>query len=355
MAAVCEAWRDGAISDNTWLVGEDIFTPATAGDALRYMSDPTADASLYPPELGGSRDFYADRYTGDQDQGGVHLNSGIANLAFQLLVEGGVHPRQRTTFNVPAIGIEKAAQIFEQALTKGHFTQNTTFAQARAATEDVAGEIYGPAEVAAVGFAWAAVGIGEAPAADNTPPTVAITSPADGATVEAGFAVTATASDNQGVLRVDLAIDGAAAGSDNSAPYEFSTDTNLGPGEHTVTATAFDGFNQASAAITVTIPNHTCTTNDDCDGDEVCNGSGECVPPTTCTTNDDCADDEICEDHVCKPDPGTPGDDDGDPSGGCGCDATTRGDQAAGSLLLLLGVGLVLRRRSPARLRRTRR
>jgi Zn-dependent metalloprotease len=33
--------------------------------------------------------FYRDR----EDIGGVHWNSGIANLAFFLLVEGGIHPR----------------------------------------------------------------------------------------------------------------------------------------------------------------------------------------------------------------------------------------------------------------------
>jgi Zn-dependent metalloprotease len=105
MAATCEAWHDGAISGDTWLVGEDIFTPNTAGDALRYMNNPTKDASLYPPALGGSRDWYADRYQGQEDSGGVHLNSGIPNLAFYLLVAGGTHPRGKTTFTVPGIGI----------------------------------------------------------------------------------------------------------------------------------------------------------------------------------------------------------------------------------------------------------
>ncbi len=104
MGAVCEAWASptpSPIPDKTWLVGEDVFTPSVDGDALRYMSNPTLD--------GQSRDYYPERYTGPGDNEGVHLNSGIANLAFYLLVAGGHHPRNKTTLTVPAIGMDKAA------------------------------------------------------------------------------------------------------------------------------------------------------------------------------------------------------------------------------------------------------
>lgn len=316
MASVCEAWSDGATSLQTWQVGEDVFTPAAGGDAMRYMYSPTLDSSLYPPELGGSRDFYADRYLGSQDNGGVHLNSGIANLAFYLLSEGGLHPRQRVTFRVNGIGIEKAGAIFQRALTQGYFTSNTNFAQARTATEEAARTLYGAAEVAAVSTAWAAVGVGQPPTVnDTTPPTVAITSPADGASVTAGFAVDVTATDDQGVLRVELAVDGALVGTDNSPPYQFTTAADLAAGQHTLTATAYDAANQATATATVTIP-----------------GPGvECVPA--------CGDGETCTDGVCVP--GNPAD--GDETGGClGC--STGGPDSA-SALALGAVGLLLARR----------
>ena len=32
---------------NTWLVGEEVYTPDTAGDALRYMDNPTLDEISY--------------------------------------------------------------------------------------------------------------------------------------------------------------------------------------------------------------------------------------------------------------------------------------------------------------------
>jgi len=313
MASVCEAWRDGAVTADTWLIGEDIFTPATAGDALRYMNDPTADAYLYPAELGGSRDFYADRYTGSQDNGGVHLNSGIANLAFQLLVAGGSHPQGKTTFDVPAIGMEQAGAIFERALTEGYLTSSTDFAGARTATEQVAAELYPGSAQTAVGLAWAAVGIGSPPPSDATPPEVQIVSPADGATVQPGFAVDVNATDDVGVLRVELSVDGALVGTDTAAPYAFTTDAGLAAGSHTVEATAFDAFNEASASITVTVADDDDGGGDDDGGDDDGGGVG--------------------------------GDDDDDMPGGCGCRTSTDSRGAAGQLLVLFAAVWLARRR----------
>jgi len=65
-------------------MGEDIFTPGTPGDALRYMCDPAKDIT--------SRDYYPERYIGPQDNGGVHWNCGIANLGeyYGVLCSRGV-------------------------------------------------------------------------------------------------------------------------------------------------------------------------------------------------------------------------------------------------------------------------
>jgi len=93
----CEAYSEnaGTPNANTWKVGEDIYTPNTAGDALRYMNNPTQD--------GYSKDYYPERITGTSDNGGVHGNSGIANLAYYLMVMGGSHPRAKTSVVVPAL------------------------------------------------------------------------------------------------------------------------------------------------------------------------------------------------------------------------------------------------------------
>src|SRR5262245_49384478 len=92
-------------------------------------------------------------------------------------------------------------------------------------------------------------------AADLVPPTLAITSPADGATGAPGFEVDATASDNVAVTMATLAIDGAAAGATPGAgPYAFATDATLADGPHTIALTVSDGHgNTQNQTITVTV------------------------------------------------------------------------------------------------------
>jgi bacillolysin len=164
--ALNEAWSDifGAIIEarqtlgptgynaNTWKVGEDVWTPFIGGDALRYMDDPVRDNA--------SRDYYPLRYQGGLDSGGVHWNSGIANLAFKLTVTGGMHPRGRNNVQVQGIGIDKARQIYYRAGVL-YLRQNSNFEQARAATAQAAQDLYGRcnAEYVAVQRAWDAVGV----------------------------------------------------------------------------------------------------------------------------------------------------------------------------------------------------
>jgi hypothetical protein len=90
--------------------------------------------------------------------------------------------------------------------------------------------------------------------ADLVAPTLAITSPADGATVEPGFSVEATASDDVGVTMTTLSIDGQPAGMDLTAgPYTFATDPALAEGPHTLRVEATDGRNTQAQQITVIV------------------------------------------------------------------------------------------------------
>lgn len=150
LGAATEEWIDGSINANTWKIGEDIYTPGTSGDALRYMNNPTADGQSY--------DYYPERYTGSQDNGGVHLNSGIANLAFYLLSQGGTHPRGKTSVSVPAQGIVKARAVFYRALSV-YMTSSTNFEGARNASAQAAQDLYGSGAYSATHEAWDAVGV----------------------------------------------------------------------------------------------------------------------------------------------------------------------------------------------------
>src|SRR5437667_2199884 len=100
-------------------------------------------------------------------------------------------------------------------------------------------------------------------AADTTPPTVSISSPANGATVSGTITVTANASDNVGVASVQFLLDGANLGSlDTASPYSVSWNTAAAiNASHTLSAIAKDaaGNSTTSAGVTVTVNNAPAT------------------------------------------------------------------------------------------------
>ncbi|HSP77127.1 MAG TPA: M4 family metallopeptidase, partial [Myxococcaceae bacterium] len=117
------------------------------------------------PAQGGDYDYYPTRYTGSSDNGGVHWNSGIANLAFHLLSVGGTHPRGKTSTVVTGVGIQDAAAIFYRA-NSVYLTPSSTFADARAQTVQAAEDLFGAGsqQATSVGQAWDAVGVAPPPA-----------------------------------------------------------------------------------------------------------------------------------------------------------------------------------------------
>lgn len=101
---------------------------------------------------------------------------------------------------------------------------------------------------------------GGTPVADVTPPTVSISSPANGATVSGTVNVTATASDNVGVTKVDFYVDGALKSTTTVSPFTLALNTTtLLNGSHTLQAKAFDAAaNQASSALVAVTVNNGC-------------------------------------------------------------------------------------------------
>ncbi|HWU89742.1 MAG TPA: Ig-like domain-containing protein, partial [Kofleriaceae bacterium] len=96
-------------------------------------------------------------------------------------------------------------------------------------------------------------------AADSTPPSTQLTSPAAGAMVSGNVTLAATASDDIGVSRVEFLIDGALVGSDTAAPYQVTwSSTTVADGSHVVTARAVDtSGNTATSERTITTSNGT--------------------------------------------------------------------------------------------------
>jgi bacillolysin len=136
-----------------FLIGEDsIRAPGSAGlNGLRSMINPAAF---------GDPDHYSIRFTGTDDNGGVHINAGIGTHAFYLAVVGGTN--RVSGLSVTGVGLanmEQIEKVFYRAFTV-LMPANSTFATARAATIQAARDLYptGPV-VNAVTQAWTAVGV----------------------------------------------------------------------------------------------------------------------------------------------------------------------------------------------------
>ena len=95
----------GTDNSVTWLMGEDSTAPGLSG-ALRDMWTPGCMGD--PGKV--SDEVY---HCATSDNGGVHINSGIPNHAFALLVDGGSFNDQ----NIDSIGLTKANHIYFRAKT----------------------------------------------------------------------------------------------------------------------------------------------------------------------------------------------------------------------------------------------
>jgi len=151
--SVVKQWRLGqTAAEADWLIGADIFTPGVGADALRSLKAP--GTAYDSPQLG--KDPQPDHLSGyvqlpnteADDNGGVHLNSGIPNKAFYLVATGIGGPSW-----------EAPAQIWYRALTASDDT--TDFQRFADATHAAAGVLFGVGggQQQAVAAGWAGVGV----------------------------------------------------------------------------------------------------------------------------------------------------------------------------------------------------
>ena len=156
-----------AFSDIMGTSVEFFFQPTGSGDlkadylCAEDVVKPGGLRSMENPQAFGDPDHYSRRFTGTADNGGVHINSGIANHAFYLAIEGGTN--RTSGLAVQGIGggnREQMEKVFYRAFTS-MLPTNATFSQARAATIQAARDLYGANSAAerAVTQAWTAVGV----------------------------------------------------------------------------------------------------------------------------------------------------------------------------------------------------
>lgn len=148
--ALNESFADifGAMIDREdWQIGEEVANPSVfPTGTMRDMANPNNG--------GNSNNFYwqpahyNERYTGSQDNGGVHINSGIPNHAYYLFATSN------------GIGKAKAEQVFYKALND-YLVMSSQFVDLRIAVIQAATDLHGNGsnEVAAAAAAFDAVGI----------------------------------------------------------------------------------------------------------------------------------------------------------------------------------------------------
>jgi hypothetical protein len=141
----------GQIADQAdWLIGADLLAPGVKGVALRSMKapgtaydDPRLGKDPQPADMSG----YVE--TSD-DNGGVHLNSGIPNRAFYLVASA-----------VGGHAWEAPGQIWYDVLTGSAIRPDCDFATFARLTVEAATARFGAGstQAAAVQEAWATVGV----------------------------------------------------------------------------------------------------------------------------------------------------------------------------------------------------
>ncbi len=100
------------------------------------------------------------------------------------------------------------------------------------------------------------------PPADTTAPSVSLTAPSNNSSATVGSTVTlsANASDNVGVAKVEFLVNGSVVNTDTTSPYSFAWNTTgRTAGSYTITARAYDAANNATTSSATTI-NLTSTT-----------------------------------------------------------------------------------------------
>lgn len=136
------------IDRDDWLIGESVVKlSAYPSGALRSMSDPH-NGGLQLGDPGYQPRIFSERDKSPEDNGGVHINSGIPNWAFY----------QFTTRINNDLG--KAEKVYYRALTR-YLTRSSRFVDCRRAVIQAATDLYGAssAEVNAAKAAYDLVGI----------------------------------------------------------------------------------------------------------------------------------------------------------------------------------------------------
>jgi len=146
-----DQWKQGQTADQAdWLVGKEILAEGVSGQALRSVKAP---GTAYDDDLLGTdpQPDHMDRFVRTfDDNGGVHINSGIPNRAFYEIAS-----------NLGGHSWERAGRILYATLGHPQLRETTDFRRFARLNRSVASGLYGAKsdEEQAVQAGWEAVGV----------------------------------------------------------------------------------------------------------------------------------------------------------------------------------------------------
>ena len=151
--------KEYAKGENDWKIGSEI---AIYSEAMRNMKEPQEGIALKCPDTYGG-EYWVDPEDLNFDYGGVHINSGVQNLWYYLICEGGTGINDlEHAYSVTGIGIDDGVQIAYRNLMY-YLTPEANYEDARNGAIQSAIDLYEQDSQAhrSVVDAWYAVGVGK--------------------------------------------------------------------------------------------------------------------------------------------------------------------------------------------------
>ena len=266
------------------------WDPNTATDLAGYKVYYQADSSTQPFQGAGATPVLIGKATTTATISGLvsshayyfavtaYNTSGVESAYSNIVSVPELQPPTVTAFTLPStyslltVPITTFTATDNVAVT-GFCVTLTNSSSGCAWSGTAPGSVTFPSTGSQTAYAWAKDAAGNISSAvsrsltittDTTPPTVAITAPANNATLSGTTTITATASDTGGISKVEFYLDNSTTPfyTTNATPYSYScSTTSVANGSHTLSVKAYDtAGNTKSASITVTVSNPTTAT-----------------------------------------------------------------------------------------------
>jgi hypothetical protein len=272
-----EFWVDGSLPKN-WSIDWTVL----AADKEPYMGGPVQEIGQWRLELmpatQQNRDLFLNViYLGDAGETPAPVDlveSAEGNMtgayikddttAYVMLfstAKEGATVTGTITYTLPVIGSGSPQQVLTGLVPNGSYLVNTidnsgtsqTF-QIVAGNDPTKGNVYSASEQGVLTIAAITATATIVTPPDTMAPTVNLDNPVAYANVTGRTIISANATDNVGVARVDFYVNSALRGAVNTWPYQFAWDTTAEiNGPCTVSAKAYDGAGNVTEAETRTV------------------------------------------------------------------------------------------------------